>query len=239
MNHKHTKEEMLAFLEYLKEKKDVILDQQEGGKKIFHISRDSSYYKAKQYLAVLMASKSTLEAYRTLAHLQARKNPRWKIFPEGGYLFKEDWEELREHTPWPLPENVARWEAEGTHVLESRQVLFDLFPTEYLLFQHGQADADEPKITVREVSLEGAYHYYRAEKNETDKLRRAIKETVIAEPRRVTLCFSSEESGITMEQVISMSKFLCETHQLDQVHIVDHNKDTITVIRRNQEDLPM
>lgn len=155
---KYTKEETLAFIEYLRSKSDVIIDQILIPRHSFfnHWVEDTSK-RAKEVFSVLMKAGNTEQAYGYLAHEKAKLNCLWKTFPQGGYMFKEDWEEYQQEHTEPLPEKVQAWAKKHTP-LESRSIVFDLFPTEYQLFKQRAETEENARLTAGSLHEEDSDH---------------------------------------------------------------------------------
>ena len=234
-----SKGETLAFIDWLRTRENVIIDENIIQRhSFFNRWKENTSGKAKAFLDVIRKAQSTQMAYEAIAHLKGRENCLWKTFPEGGYMFQEDWEEYRETHPDPLPEHVQKWQekANGLHSrangLYRRSILFELFPTEYLIFQHRYETIEEQKLTVSEIQLSGAYNAYRYRFFDAKTMDERIGQSIAPAAKKISLFFSSEASGIETSDVVPMAKFLCETYGLDQVCIMDKNADTVTVVRK-------
>lgn len=156
-------------------------------------------------------------------------------------MFKEDWEAYEAQNPQPLPEHIVRWKQKATDrwsgSLDSRAHLFELFPTESLIFSHRFEDPSEQKLTVTEVSAAGLDNGYRIERNEAEKLDRWLREETSPDPKRMTLCFASSASGLEKDEVISMVKNLFQHLEVDQIHVADYDCDDLEEFRKEEHRL--
>lgn len=219
--------ELLEFLEYLREKDDVIIESQ-----IIHYrtlfnrhTADKGIY-ARYLLKVIKKARSAEEAYRMVAHEKAKQNSLWKTFPEGGYMFREDFEELLEQEPEMGNDPVIiKWRVNGT--LETREVIKEYFPTEYVNFIFRLFDQSEGDAAVISYSNKGAFNYYRSEK---DKIRKAEKDTGVTVTKRITIGYSGEDAGADIEKMITVAKFICGHLGIDAVNIADYDRDDVICV---------
>lgn len=229
-----TKEETLDFIDFLRKKENVTLDDQILHRRsFFNRWEENTYQRAKMLLDVIRKAKSTQNAYGEIAHLEAKQNNLWRTFPPGGYMFSEDWEEYQKTHPGELPEHIRKW-SNASKGLSSRNIIFQLFPTEYLLFKHRHESEDEQKLTVTEVSLKGWLNGYRYQRSDIQRAQAGLDEQLPPAEKKVMLSYSSSTSGIGPEEGIVMAKYLCEVCDLDRICIYDMDEDNAIVVKKER-----
>lgn len=232
----YTKEETLSFIDYLLKKEPVILDDQcFSFRSFFNSWTETTYHLAKDMLDMIRSAGCASRAYSRIAHESAKNNSLWKSFPEGGYMFTEDWEEYKCTHPSPLPPHIQKWEKHG-NFLASRSIVADLFPTEYLIFLHRFESPDDQKITVSKIHVPlagSSYREYQYTKRKIENRESKISQAIGENPQRMVLSVSSKESGIKISDFVPLAKFICQTFHVEQVCLEDRDETNIIVVNKS------
>ena len=221
--------ETLEFIEYLRTKEDVMIESQIlHERSMFNLYKlDMSAYAAK-LLDMIKHAGSAAAAYRAVAHDTARQNSLWKTFPEGGYMFREDFDEyLSDHPDALLDKAIKKWYSNGK--LASRALFREYFPTEYVRFSMRLCDDDTERYAVAKKSLAGAYNYNRYL---LDKVHRAVENPQNKITRSVTIGFNGDETGRDASELIPIGKLICEQYGIECVYIADYTNDEIIHVRK-------
>ena len=217
--------ETLEFIEYLRTKEDVMIESQ-----ILNLRTFFNRYKldmgvrARVLLGIIKRARSASEAYRAVAHETAKQNSLWKTFPEGGYMFHEDYDEFIEENPDVLKDEVIqKWHSNGW--LESRDIFQNYFPMEYVRFSMTLADPDSENFAVISRSVNtGAYNYYRQLKTNVCLAEQNMDNKI---PKNVTIGYDSNECSIDLNKLIPLCKLICEQCGAECVSIADYSSDEV------------
>lgn len=155
-----TKEEELAFIGYLREKDDVMIEARTEERGLLnHYIFDYEPIE-REILELIKSAENEEDAYNLLAGKISKLNPRWQDFPICGAWMEEDVIEYLlllgydiddakkitfavgnrgfKNTDWikdkRLPDSFKIWACSSTGFLRSRAYITDLFRKEYALF---------------------------------------------------------------------------------------------------------
>ncbi len=227
----YTKEETVDFIKYLREKENPLIESQIIYRKSFfnHRYRDMSD-RARDMLRKIKGAESPAEAYKTIAHDGAKTNSLWKTVEGAGYMFSEDFDDFIAAFGDEIPPKIAKWrDNQGNGTLESRSVIFEHFPTEYVTYLSGKFGIKKGDFTTYEIDKNGIYPGYR---REAEFLKRIGKENVPMQKNHVVIGIKSADGTINAEDFLPLAKYVCNTTGTEEVRITDFDSDTVILVKK-------